>query len=576
MTLVKTRPGNFRTTFRELPDGRKELTRFYTIGVGGLVNDSLVQAWGAVDTGPATGPTAGFAGLRLVDQYSTEEQLDGVRKRVWVEVYQELPATAEQLVGRAKKIKLEDGRDAWEYTYLQFTAGAYSPGTVGASTAPDDGSLFLQREEATDTGCLRTIVRTYVEGGLLDQRDESKNNGKLLIRILVHAKTVPGVPAGYVLIYQDIKRVNGHPVYTYTFAKGDGEIARETDYGQSSDAGTTGVTRLTITHLTASSVSSDPTSAVGYAKIAERRRDEDGHRVWVVVYAKGTGLVLDERSISKSGALVVYHRVALGSAPSAPSATISGTVTEFERSARNDNGWVVHDYRWAEGNGQASINTRSEADGALLYTVVDLDAAAATPAYPGSGTGYLVSLTQEPSQGFFVNTAVYKKPPGTRTHTDTFDFPMPGLATFTGTDLTLSPPVVRRLKATFEVSYDTTELADTPFSVSSYASIAETYIAYKNPDDTPTPGSPPADTTTLPPVTNTRGLGGYLAGSAGTADDNDYYRGVFCKSYSFALVSSVPSSRPTGATVLYVRHEDYLTALDGTRVLRRTKISYTF
>ena len=41
--------------------------------------------------------------------------------------------------------------------------------------------------------------------------------------------------------------------------------------------------------------------------------------------------------------------------------------------------------------------------------------AASTPAYPGSGTGYLISLNQEPRNGYFQNTAVYRKPPATQT-----------------------------------------------------------------------------------------------------------------------------------------------------------------
>ena len=69
MSLQRTRPNENRTpAFIELPDGRKRLVRYFDLPNGTNLTDALVEAYGTLDVGPATGTTAGFAGLRLVDQ----------------------------------------------------------------------------------------------------------------------------------------------------------------------------------------------------------------------------------------------------------------------------------------------------------------------------------------------------------------------------------------------------------------------------------------------------------------------------------------------------------------------------
>ena len=488
MSLDRTRPNETRKPdFRELPDGRKRLTRYFDLANGTNITDALVEAYGTVDVGPATGTTAGFADLRLVDQQLTKIG----DASVYVKVYEELPATAEVQVGGAaignSTIKLPDGRTAIEAEFIQLIAGTYTPGTVGTTTAPGDANAFLQREEMTTDGAVRRIKRQYVYAGQIQQTDETRNNGALLLRTIVSVKTTPSTPSGYTLISQRADPNAGLPIYTYTFAKGTGEIARDIDYAQSSDQGTTGITRTTIRylvvpaatvqptslsgsvevsrsvqevdghrvwttvwakgtgevsrdtrytqstdqgttgatvisirHLTATSVTTNPISTPpGTALISVDYADQDGYRVWNGVYAKGAGTVSSSTDTRDGGKLVIYRKSALGSAPSAPSATIAGTVTLISDTSRNDAGYVVYERTWAEGVGEVSRDTRytqstdQGTTGATVISIRHLTATSVTtnPISTPPGTA-LISVDYADQDGYRVWTATYAKGTG--------------------------------------------------------------------------------------------------------------------------------------------------------------------
>ena len=430
MSLDRTRPNETRKPeFRELPDGRKRLTRFFDVANGTNITDALVDAYGTLDVGPATGTTAGFANLRLVEQQLTKIG----EASVYVKVYEELPATDELQVGGATtgntKIKLPDGRTAIEAEFLQLIAGAYTPGTVGTTTAPGDANAYLQREEMTCDGALRRIKRQYVYAGQIQQVDEERNNGALQLRTIVSVKTVPATPSGYTLITQRADPNAGLPVYTYTFAKGTGEVARDIDYSQGSDQGTTGVTRTTIRYLVVPSASVQPTSLAGSVEIGRSVQDVDGHRIWTTIWAKGTGTVTSSTDTRDGGKLVIYRKTALGAAPSAPSATIAGTVTLISDNSRNDSGYVVYERTWAEGVGEISRDTRytqssdQGTTGATVITVRHLTAGSVSsnPISTPAGTA-LISEEKTDQDGYRVWTATYAKGTGTVTSsTDTRD-----------------------------------------------------------------------------------------------------------------------------------------------------------
>jgi hypothetical protein len=400
---------------------------------------------------------------------------------------------------------------------------------------------------------------TFAKGdGVVSQTDETRNNGALLLRTIIELGSAPSTPVGYTLVSSQSRDEAGYTLYSYQFAKGVGEIGRTIDYSQSDDQGTTGITRTTIRYLVAPSATVLPTSLSGSVEIGRDYQELDGHRIWVTTWAKGTGLIVDEKVESVSGVLVMYRRVSLGTAPSTPSATTGGTVVLFDESVTKDSGYDVYDYRWAEGSGQAGIETRADPDGALIYAITDYGAASATPAYPGGGTAYLVSVSNSPESGYFRNTAVYKKPPASQTRRQTINWQKPGLASFTSNQLTLSPPATRTLLASVAVTYSTTQDTTAPFEVEAYASLVESWT--------------PTDTGIA--ESRQRGLGGYLAGSSSISGSASDYNGVLCDTWSAVLVSSIPSSRPTGTVLLSVDNDPYITATDGTTIVWRiTKTS---
>lgn len=388
-----------------LPDGRQRVTRWHTLPHGTQVNTFLAATYGTADVS--------YTDCRLIDL-----QLDTVLTRDNTEpalilVFEEIPATGEVQVGQNTRILLEDGREAIEALFLQFSSDTFVPGTVGTTTAPGDDSAYLQKVEQTNDGTLRRIKRTYVYAGTLSQTDDEKNNSKLDVRTIVSVKTVPATPSGYTLISTDVKSPNGLPVYTYTFAKGDGEVSRDTRYLQSDDQGTTGATVITIRHLTASSVDANPiTTPTDTALVSEDKTDNDGHRVWTAVYAKGAGTVVTEQQTKEGGKLIIYHRVALGAAPSAPSATISGTVATVSTVVRKDSGYDVYDYTWAEGVGEVDRTTDTRLGGMLQRVAIRHLTAVATGTQPTSDPlsgGTITSEGRADQDGYRLWTVVWTK-----------------------------------------------------------------------------------------------------------------------------------------------------------------------
>lgn len=492
------------------------------------------------------------------------------------------------------------------------------------------GTQLIDVKYESETG-YKLWTAKYAKGvGTVVLDTDIKNGGNLYIYHRVGLAASPTAPSPTIggtvtLISSNVRNADGYEIYDYQWAEGNGIISSDTTYQQSSDEGTTGVTVMTIRQLSALSVGSSPiTPPGGMALISIDYTDQDGYRLWTGRWASGTGTVdssveqkdgdtlvlyrivalgaaastpsatiggtvnptsesvredngyqvftntwaegeglnVDTATVSDSGALVLYRRRSYGTPPTTPSATIGGTVTLVEDTETQADGYTIYDYRWAEGDGQASISTEGQQDGALVYTVSTLNAGASTPSYPGSGTAYLISLTQTPQAGFFRNTAVYKKPPADVTYKKQVSWQMPGLASFTGTppQLVISSPVTMTILADAEVTYDTSQITDDPFTVEAYCSM---YYAY-------------VEASSGLPVSATKAMGGYLAGASSISGTNDFFNGVLCESYEAVLISSIPSSRPTGTTIISVDNDPYITATNGTVVYRRTKVTYSF
>ena len=557
-----------------LPDERKRLTRFVSWKQNSELPLQLTYSYGDADV--FTNPPTGWEGLRLIDaqsDYSLANNGAG-NDPITRLTYEQISNTGLTQVGGTETTVLEDGRVSKTLTYIQFSDVSYTP--TAAGSAGSGG--FLLSEVANDNGSVRTIRRTYVESGLLAQVDETKNNGKLLIRTLTYAVTTPPTPSGYTLISENRRGPDGYEILTYTFAKGDGEISLDDSVKNDGK-----LLLRTIRHLTAPGGSNPISPPSGYVSIGTSLQEADGYRIWTASFAKGDGEISRDETYRQSvdqGStgltfITIRHLTAstVGTNPvSKPSGFILSGVD------RNDqDGYRIWTASYAKGTGTVITDVTGRSDGSLVYIVTTLSATATTPSNPSGGTAYLTDLTNALGDGFYTNRATYIKLPATDTFKRQVSFQNPGAASFgSGTQLTLQPPCTQTLLADIEVSYGVTQISDTPFTVTAYAAFFDSYVPYLNPGVSPTPGVAPSDTRTVAPVASSKGLNGYLSGATGITDTNDYYNGVFCQRYDATLLSSIPSSGPSGSTVIGVDNDVYLTATNGVVVYRRTKTSYTF
>ncbi len=562
-----------------LPDGRKRLTRYFQVSTTGEIPPSLNLPPGTADDW--TDAPTGWTGLLLTyKKFEDDLGKKGEDTRPILQlIYEQIAATGETMVGDPNIAYDQYNNKIVTVYYVQFSSTTATPQTVGVSAAPAPNTdAILKQEDAPDDGTLRQITRIYTTGGTMSDVSELRFGGKVITRVIVSLNAIPATPSGYTLVGPGVVFIRGLPLYTYQYATAAGAGTPGTggvisyeyfnaqgaavDFNPASPNSANGSTRAVIQYVSTPSVTSNPiTTPTGFVLVGIQRQEDTGYVLWTGTYYRGQGLVVDETEILAASALVVYHRVQFGSAPSTPSATIGGTVTLFESSSRNETGYIVYDYRWAEGDGQSSIAVDGQPDGALDYTVTTFTLAATTPAYPGSGTAYLVRLNNQQENAYTRNIAIYRKPPATQTLNKKINFTKPGNAVIGGSPIqfVLTGPVTMDILADVEVSYLTSQITDTPFTVESYATYYETYT--------------PADTGIE--VATTRSLGGYLAGASGTSGTGTF-NGIICTSWEYQLGSSTPSSFSAAVHVLDVDNDPYLTATDGTVVFRRTKVSYDF
>lgn len=659
-------------TERELPDGRKgyELTWLQfsvnafvpgTVGTDTDPNDA--EAFLQAVEGPDDGTvrtikrTYVYAGELAID---TQTKNNGALSVVTITSAKTVPSTPSGYTLIGQPIQNPNGLPIYTYTFAMGTGevsrqieyrqspdqgangvtittikyltvpSVSSDPTTGPASSENIGSTY----ENADGYKVWTSIYANGQGTILTST-ETKNGGKLKVYKTTSINAAPSTPAatigGTVVLVEALKHNgsrfdSGILIYEYTWAEGEGEISLEVTYSQSVDQGTNGITKSVIRYLTASSVSSDPTSAPsGSVNVGVTWEDVEGYRIWTSRYAKGVGtvstekeikengnlilyktvalgsapstpsatiggtvtliddgsrvdsdvtifeyrwaeghgLAIDESSESEIGALVIYHRVSLGVAPSAPTATIGGTVTQYEASNRSGDGYAIYDYRWAEGNGVTSSDVAGEEDGALVYLVIQRASSKLTPTYPGTGTAYLVRLKQESKEGHYLNTAIWKKPPASDTYNKTVDFDMPGQIEPTSPDpgyVLVAGNQKMRILASVTVDYSTSQITDTPWTVEAWPAFSESYVVASNGQT----------------VSRQWGHVGYLSGGLDLSGATDTYNGVAVSGYALVVLASTPTAPPSGDTTLHVDNDPYLVDVTGTKVYRRTKMSYTF
>lgn len=446
----------------------------------------IVYSITSINTPPAT-PSPTIGGSVVLISAVTK---NGSGDNDGVVVYDYTWAEGEGVVSETIETKNEGKLILYRTRSLGSAPSTPSP-TIG-------GTVELIQQTTIEEDGYTVYDYQWAEGeGTISSEIETKNGGRLIIYSITALGTAPSTPSatigGTVTLIETVERKeDGYPLFAYKWAEGVGEISRDTEYRQSVNQGTAGLTVITIRYLDALSVTANPiTTPGGTILISEGSVKQDGYRIWTATYAKGTG-------------------------------TVSTRVSGRE-------------------------------DFSIVYEVTALGAAAATPAYPGSGTAYLTSLVQDVEGGYFINRATYVKIPPSTAFRRQRIFTMPGLAYFVGTDLILQPATEQTLLATETVSYDTSQDTSTPFSVTKWAGFTETYT--------------PTDTGIA--INNQFGLNGYLA-TGTTIFGSGVYKGVDCTSYTAQRFASDPTTLPSGTTVIGVMNEPYLIDINGTVVFRRT------
>ncbi len=366
-----------------LPDGRLRATLLATVKDYSAKTEATLEAEVFVATATQL-PSFGDCRLircRLVSpaQGSQDPQLELT--------YEELHATNETQVGKNTIVVGQDGRKSIQATFLQFSAAPATPGTIGTSVppAPDEAAGVLSEEKVENDGTLRTITRTYIASGILQETTEYRNNGKLEIRTIQSVGVVPTTPAGFTLVETKEEGPNGLPVYTYQFAQGEGRISRKETPRLNGK-----LKLVTIRYL--GTDDGDPESGTLIDTDTEER---EGYVLITETYSAivGDGIVRDDIERKNNGKLIIYRKSRLGTAPAAPAATISGTVVETDSQEQAEDGHILYSKQWAEGKGVIDTTETKRADGTVIERQIrELGAAPSTP------SGFYVLRTETTEQ----------------------------------------------------------------------------------------------------------------------------------------------------------------------------------
>lgn len=471
---------NRSPTTEVLPDLRLQVTRYYD--VLDFVPKDSVDFLAKVKLPWAT-PDETYAQCLLIKQ-----DLDGQKGPFktptteppkLIRVFQQIDPIHETSVGEPDITIGQDGLIVVVDDSIQFSvavAGVIPVYQVPGTTihAAPWAQCVLKIEERTDDGTVQQIKRTYTSKGLISQTDETKNNGALLLRTLVYVNQVPPTPSGYTLINAKVDYPGGLPLYSYTFAKGTGEISRAIDYEISPNQGTTGITRTTIKYLSVPGVVVNPITpppASGTVLISVSSDQQDGSILWTAMYASGTGTVQTSISIRNEGKMYLYKSTALNAPPSTPAPNIGGIVTLISQEQRNgtriENGTIVYEYEWVEGYGLIDTIITNRNDGlreveyiSLGTALFPVGAALSERTELIEGTYRFSIRTMQSAGGGDPSLGSVSVP--RRAH-----FQFPGRAkpyTLTSTngykiaDVFLSPPVETEIDATVSISYQTSPL----------------------------------------------------------------------------------------------------------------------
>jgi hypothetical protein len=198
-----------------------------------------------------------------------------------------------------------------------------------------------------DSEGYRVWTAVYASGqGTIVSARQYKEGGKLVVYSATSINAAPTTPTATIggtvtLVQQNTRNgtdaANGTVIYDYEWVEGQGEISRAftnsnggaVDFNPAAPTSSIGPVVCTVRYLTATSVTSDPTTRpAGFTRVSVDYADSDGYRVWTVRYGYGAGTIVSEEEYKNMGRLTLYHRVALGAPPETPGATVAGEVVD--------------------------------------------------------------------------------------------------------------------------------------------------------------------------------------------------------------------------------------------------------
>lgn len=348
ITSVKTAPATpsgytLVSTAEKNPDGVPVYTYTFAKGTGRISREDTqrnngylllatiryISVPGTLGTG-GTSPITAPSGYTLVSE--SYQEADG--HRIWSANYAKGVGEISREIDYAQSTDQgTTGITRTTIRYLVAPAATIQPTTLSGSV--------LVSQSVSEADGHRVWTTQWAKGtGEVSRETRTGNNGALL-RLSISYLTAPAAAeptptsiSGYTKINVGKREADGHLAWSLDYAQGVGEISRDIDYSQSSDEGATGLTRTTIRYLVAPAGTIQPTTLSGSVLIRQSVSEEDGHRVWTTVWAKGTGTIRESTSYRNNGKLTVYRKTAIGAAPSAPTITgrVAGVTLTFEGS----------------------------------------------------------------------------------------------------------------------------------------------------------------------------------------------------------------------------------------------------
>lgn len=319
-----------------------------------------------------------------------------------------------------------------------------------------------------------------------------------------------------------------------------------------------------LTIRTIEAFAQTPSTPSGYIKVNEAENNVEGITTRQYSYAKGEGEI--RRRTRKGEAGIDYIQVQYLTGPNANEPTIvldagppevtldATTVVKSE-----ENGyrlWVINGVDDSDYNGESLVDSiTAQRDGAIVYVRSAWDQNPTAPGTESQGYFNTKKKTKLLDGGKKTVLMTWVKKPASYTEKKSMNFKLPGAVSFNGDRLNFAPGVRNSFVATISHTFTTTA-ADAPdmYKINQWAALDLKFVDG---------GKHYFKTEEFPGYL---GVGDLVGNASWAGKDVDNL---------VALLSSDPSSTPTGPQNIDFDSSPYLTSISGTMVYRNTTVTIT-